>query len=93
MRIRVLFIFTQINPYQHRGKENCLKIHQWKRSGKKINLVPEAGDILEREEIVLESEKRLKTSCVYNAMNAKNYFIAFHKVAPAGVILHKGHPG
>ena len=78
MRIRVLFIFTQINRYQHRGKENCLKIHQWKRSGKKINLVPEAGDILEREEIVLESEKRLKISCVYNAMNAKNYFIAFH---------------
>ena len=78
MRIRVLFIFTQINRYQRRGKENCLKIHQWKRSGKKINVVPEAGDILEREEIVLESEKRLKIPCVYNAMNAKNYFIAFH---------------
>ena len=80
MRIRDLFIFRQINRYQHRGRENCLKIHQWKRSGKKINLVPEAGDIrvLEREEIVLESEKRLKISCVYNAMNAKNYFIAFH---------------
>ena len=59
-------------------KDKCLKIYQWKRSGKKINLVPEAGDILEREEIVLESEKQLKISCVYNAMNAKNYFIAFH---------------
>ena len=78
MRIRVLFIFTQINRYQRRGKENCLKVHKWKRSSKKINLVLEAGDILEREEIVLESDKRLKTSCVYKAMNAKNYFIAFN---------------
>ena len=78
MRIRFFFHFYITQSLSTSRKRKLFEDSPVERSGKKINLVPEAGDILEREEVVFESEKRLKISCVYNAMNAKNYFIAFH---------------